>query len=340
MNGEVRTFCAVVILVSLSAASGCGDGKPSVDTALTEATVSGTVKINGKTATKGTISFDPSNYQRKDAKPASALIGKDGSFTLTTLVGENAVSVSSPEINRDRKLSYNRQSIVVADGPNSITVELPPPSKQWPWHTFRLPPGAVETCATLYRTARQHPCFGGDRAMSTRRTFFMQGGAGIVAATTLERAGATIAAATGQTLRIGAIGCGSRGTYLAATFARLKGIELAYVCDPDESRAIAAANAIAKITGKAPKPVSDLRRVLDDKSVDGLTRFDPAGSRTPRSRSGTSRPPSAIWATSRHGSVAPSPSTPHTEQIVGDQRAASLSKRPYREGHWAVPEGT
>ena len=74
---------------------------------------------------------------------------------------------------------------------------------------------------------------------------------------------------------VGAIGCGSRGTYLATTFARLAGVELAYVCDPDESRADAAAKAVAKITGKAPKAVTDLRHVLDDKSVDAVTVATP-----------------------------------------------------------------
>ena len=129
MKDALRMVCALVLLTSLAASWGCWDDRPSVDTATTEATVNGTVKINGTIATKGTISFDPSNYKRKDARPVSAPIGKDGTFTLTTLVGENAVSVSSPLINRDPTLSYNRQSIVVTDGSSPITVELLPPSK-------------------------------------------------------------------------------------------------------------------------------------------------------------------------------------------------------------------
>ena len=107
--------------------------------------------------------------------------------------------------------------------------------------------------------------------MSNRRTFLKQGGAGIVGAAAIEKAATTIAAPASQTLVVGAIGCGSRGTYLATKFARLNGVELAYVCDPDESRARAAAKAVAKITGKAPKVVADLRRILDDASVDAVT---------------------------------------------------------------------
>ena len=87
----------------------------------------------------------------------------------------------------------------------------------------------------------------------------------------MERAGTTIAAAASQTLVVGAIGCGGRGTYLATTFARLNGVELGLRLRPRRVRARAAAKAVAKITGKAPKVVADLRRVLDDKSVDAVT---------------------------------------------------------------------
>ena len=44
--------------------AGCGDGKPSVDSSLTEATVTGLVSVKGKPATGGTIRFNPSNSGR------------------------------------------------------------------------------------------------------------------------------------------------------------------------------------------------------------------------------------------------------------------------------------
>src|SRR5690349_10657086 len=100
--------------------------------------------------------------------------------------------------------------------------------------------------------------------MSNRRAFLKQGGAGLVGAAAMEWAGSTFAAGASQTLVVGAIGCGGRGTSVAREFAGVKGVEVAYVCDPDAARAGSAAKAIAKASGTTPKVVGDLRRVLDD----------------------------------------------------------------------------
>src|SRR5204862_209097 len=79
-----------------------------------------------------------------------------------------------------------------------------------------------------------------------------------------------------ETIVLGAIGCGGQGTNLIKKFAALDGVELAYVCDPDEARAGAAADAVAKIAGKTPKVVTDLRKVFDDQSIDAVTVATPA----------------------------------------------------------------
>jgi len=73
---------------------GCGEPKPSVSTSRQEVTVSGTVKVYGDLATSGEISFDPSNYLRNEA-PRTALIDKEGRYTITTLVGPNSVRVQN-----------------------------------------------------------------------------------------------------------------------------------------------------------------------------------------------------------------------------------------------------
>ena len=112
--------------------------------------------------------------------------------------------------------------------------------------------------------------------MTSRRAFLKEGGAGVLGASVLERAGAAFGAGgSGETVVVGAIGCGGRGTAIAQEFAKLKGVEVAYVCDPDEARAGAAAKAIAKLGGATPKVVTDLRRVLDDKSIDAVTVATP-----------------------------------------------------------------
>jgi predicted dehydrogenase len=110
--------------------------------------------------------------------------------------------------------------------------------------------------------------------MSSRRRFL--GEAGVAAgAAALAWAGRARGATAPATVTLGAIGCGGQGTSLIKRFAALEGVEVAYVCDPDEARAGSAAKAVATATGKAPRVVTDLRRVLDDRSVDAVTVATP-----------------------------------------------------------------
>ena len=74
-----------------------------------------------------------------------------------------------------------------------------------------------------------------------------------------------------EILRHAVIGCRIRGKVHAAEFAKIKGVEVAYVCDPDVQLAETLASTIEKTTGKKPKVVQDLRRINDDKSVDTIS---------------------------------------------------------------------
>lgn len=71
---------------------------------------------------------------------------------------------------------------------------------------------------------------------------------------------------------VGLIGCGGRGKYLSGLFSHEKNVEVAYICDVDTKQLAGGAE---KIAGKAPKPVNDLRRILDDKSVDAVVVATP-----------------------------------------------------------------
>src|SRR4051812_32749464 len=109
---SLRTRVALLLSVAALAGSGCGGtGTPSVSSSSEEATVKGTVAVRGKPATKGEITFDPTNINRRKAPVAKATIEKDGSYTLKTLVGENSVSVTNPQIVKDPGMSMNRQVI-------------------------------------------------------------------------------------------------------------------------------------------------------------------------------------------------------------------------------------
>ena len=76
------------------------------------------------------------------------------------------------------------------------------------------------------------------------------------------------AAGANNRLVVGVIGTGGRGTDLTRSFQAQPGVEIAYVCDADHGRAERAAQVVQKATNRAPRVVTDLRRVLDDRAVD------------------------------------------------------------------------
>jgi predicted dehydrogenase len=71
-------------------------------------------------------------------------------------------------------------------------------------------------------------------------------------------------------ITVAIIGCGIRGKQHAQELVRLPECEIAYVCDPDRDRAAELVRQIAKANRPEPKPVQDLRAVLDDKSVNAV----------------------------------------------------------------------
>jgi predicted dehydrogenase len=72
-----------------------------------------------------------------------------------------------------------------------------------------------------------------------------------------------------------------RGATLALGVAQLPGAEVAYVCDVDRKNQEASMAEVAAKQSRAPKGVSDFRRVLDDKSVDALVIATPDHWHTP-----------------------------------------------------------
>jgi predicted dehydrogenase len=73
-----------------------------------------------------------------------------------------------------------------------------------------------------------------------------------------------------ETVTVAIIGCGIRGKQHARELARYADCEIAYVCDPDESRTAEVAALLVEQKRPAPKAVTDLRSILDDKSVDAV----------------------------------------------------------------------
>ena len=120
-----RWWLAPAAAALLVAAWGCS-GRPAVDSSTAEAKVTGTVKVNGKPMTSGTVTLDPSNYARKDAEPRVGQIKSDGSYEVTTLVGKNLVRVNGPEITKNPGLGYANETIDVPSSGMTHDIVLPP----------------------------------------------------------------------------------------------------------------------------------------------------------------------------------------------------------------------
>jgi hypothetical protein len=118
-------FLIFLLLASfgMTVISGCGDGKPYIDTSLTEATVSGVVSVKGVPATGGTILFNPSNSGRI-VPTRTAPIGSDGSYTIKTLTGTNQVSFEGDVAAKNRGVGLIKDFAEVASGTNTKDFDL------------------------------------------------------------------------------------------------------------------------------------------------------------------------------------------------------------------------
>ncbi len=108
----------------------------------------------------------------------------------------------------------------------------------------------------------------------TRRRFFeesMIATAVAAASPQLILADDAASEASNDAIRHAVIGCRIRGRVHARDFAKQKGVEVAYVCDPDTTLANELADAVEKQQGKRPQAVQDLRKIFDDKAVDTVS---------------------------------------------------------------------
>ena len=106
----------------------------------------------------------------------------------------------------------------------------------------------------------------GKKTGMDRRAFL--GGSAALAATAAERPAK--AGSAGETVVLAQIGCGGRGSMVCRSIAKLPNVRIAAVCDPEDARANTLQAALHTDTAHKPAVVRDLRRVLDDKSIDAV----------------------------------------------------------------------
>ena len=68
-------------------------------------------------------------------------------------------------------------------------------------------------------------------------------------------------------LRVAVAGLHGRGRSHYGAYAKMKDVEVAYVVDPDSRQFARAINDVKNISGTAPKPIGDVREVLDDNEL-------------------------------------------------------------------------
>ncbi len=125
-----RYLAGCLALTLFTATGGCG-GNPSassVSGSTEEVTLKGTVRVRGKAVNNGRVTFRTSNINRPNAPMKDVEIGKDGSYAVTTLVGQNFVEVSCKETlgPKNRDLIENEQMIVIQSGQSTLDIDIPP----------------------------------------------------------------------------------------------------------------------------------------------------------------------------------------------------------------------
>ena len=104
---------------------------------------------------------------------------------------------------------------------------------------------------------------------SNRRAFLKQSGLGLAGATLAVAGSSSKALGANERINLGVVGL-SRGRSLCDAFAAQDDVRLAYVCDTDRNRL----EQVQK-RYKVDKAVGDLRKILDDKSVDAVAIATP-----------------------------------------------------------------
>jgi predicted dehydrogenase len=82
-------------------------------------------------------------------------------------------------------------------------------------------------------------------------------------------------AAPSERVNLCVVGVRGRGMSLAHNFARLPNSQITHICDVNEARFESAIKSISDIQNAAPKPVRDVRHVLEEKSVDAIVVATP-----------------------------------------------------------------
>ena len=110
--------------------------------------------------------------------------------------------------------------------------------------------------------------------MKNRRDF-IKTSAGAAAAGALGFNIKTNANSPNDTIRVAVVGFNGQGGAHIREYAKMPNVEIAALCDVDASVMTKGCQTVEKLTGKKPKEYVDLRKLLEDKSIDAVSIATP-----------------------------------------------------------------
>lgn len=108
-----------------------------------------------------------------------------------------------------------------------------------------------------------------------KRRDFVRNSAGAAGTTALGFNIKTWAGSANDTIRVAVVGFRAQGGAHIREYAKMQNVEIAALCDVDASVMTKGCQDVEKLTGKKPKEYVDLRKLLDDKSIDAVSIATP-----------------------------------------------------------------
>src|SRR6476660_6729252 len=98
-----------------------------------------------------------------------------------------------------------------------------------------------------------------------------------IMSTAVITAGAAVRglASPNDTVRVGVVGCGGRGSSHVSAWSSMPNVELAALCDVDESHIAEKLKGLETKGAKKPATYVDMRKMLEDKSIDAISIASP-----------------------------------------------------------------
>ncbi|MBI1765922.1 MAG: Gfo/Idh/MocA family oxidoreductase [Acidobacteria bacterium] len=108
-----------------------------------------------------------------------------------------------------------------------------------------------------------------------RRDFIKSSATATAAAGTLGFNIKTYAGSPADTIRIAVVGFNGQGGSHINQYSKMPNVEIAALCDVDDSVMAKGCAAVEKAGGKKPAPYQDIRKLLEDKSIDAVSIATP-----------------------------------------------------------------